>query len=86
MTDQLTAITQTKLTQGQKRGNLAGRHNNREFHNDRRVIDAPRPRAEAELAAAQMRLAELALDKDDPAQWLSDVLRALGLHRVISAS
>ena len=75
-----------KLTQSQKRGFGIAKHSNREFHNDRRVVDSPKPRAEAELAAAQQRLAELALSKDDPAQWLSDVLRALGLHRVISAS
>lgn len=84
--DQLEQITRTKLTQNQKRGLTPGRKSNREFNNDRRNMDPVRPRAAAELIAAQQRLAELALTAEDPQAWLSDVLRALGLHRVISAS
>jgi hypothetical protein len=86
MTDQLDHITRTKLTQGQKRGMVPGRWSQREYVNDRRNMEPVRPRPDAELRVAQSRLAELALDKNDPAAWLSDVLSALGLHRVISAS
>lgn len=84
--DQLEQITRTKLTQNQKRGLAVGRRSDREFTNDRRNMEPVRPRAEAELRVAQSRLAELALGQDDPQAWLSDVLRALGLRRVISAS
>lgn len=84
--DQLEKITKTKLTQNQKRGLRPGASSGKEFMNDRRNMDPVRPRADAELAVAQRRLAELALSKENPAEWLSDVLRALGLHRVISAS
>jgi hypothetical protein len=84
--DQLEKITSTKLTQNQKRGLRPGAHSGREFMNDRRNMDPVRPRPDAELALAQLRLAELALTKDDPSAWLSDVLGALGLHRVISAA
>jgi hypothetical protein len=83
MTDQLVKIVQTKMTQKEKRGDA---RNSREYMNDRRNLEPVRVRAEAELAVAQSRLAELALDKENPAEWLSDVLSALGLHRVISAS
>lgn len=83
--DQLEKISR-KLTQNEKRGLKAGGQSNREFMNDRRNMDPVRVRPDAELAAAQRRLAELALTKNDPQAWLSDVLRALGLHRVISAS
>jgi hypothetical protein len=86
MTDQLTRITQTKLTQSQKRGFAVAKHSSREYNNDRRNLDPVQPRAEAELRAAQHNLASLALDKDEPAEWLTDVLSALGLHRVISPS
>jgi hypothetical protein len=82
----LADIASRKLTQSQKRGFAVAKHSNREFHNDRRVVDAPKPRTQAELVAAQRGLASLALAKEEPAEWLSDVLRALGLHRVISAS
>lgn len=81
--DQLEKIVQTKLTQKQKRGDS---RNSREYMNDRRNLEPVRVRPDAELAAAQRRLAELALTKENPQAWLSDVLKALGLHRVISAS
>ena len=84
--DQLEQITRTKLTQNQKRGLTPGRKSNKEFVNDRRNMDPVHPRADAELVRAQRKLAELALATDNPAEWLSDVLTALGLHRVISAS
>lgn len=84
--DQLDQITRTKLTQSQKRGFAVAKHSNREFNNDRRNLDPVKPRAEAELVAAQRNLAALALLQPDPSEWLSDVLKALGLHRVISAS
>lgn len=86
MTDQLTAITEKKLTQSQKRGFAVAKHSNREYNNDRRNLDPVRPRPAAELRAAQTGLASLALSKENPAEWLSDVLSALGLHRVISPS
>lgn len=81
--DQLEKIVQTKLTQKQKRGDT---RNSREYMNDRRNLEPVRVRPDSELAAAQRRLAELALTKENPQSWLSDVLKALGLHRVISAS
>lgn len=81
--DQLEKIVQTKLTQKQKRGDS---RNSREYMNDRRNLEPVRVRPDAELVTAQHRLAELALTKENPAVWLSDVLKALGLHRVISAS
>jgi hypothetical protein len=84
MTDQLDEITRTKLTQAQKRGMVPGKWSAREYVNDRRNLDPVRPRTAAELTAAQSKLAELALAAEDPAEWLSDVLSALGLHRVIS--
>lgn len=54
------------------------------FYNDRKAVGPVQPRPAAELVAAQRALSEIALAKDDPQAWLSDVLRALGLHRVIS--
>jgi DNA-binding TFAR19-related protein (PDSD5 family) len=84
MTEQLEQITRNKLTQGQKRGMVPGRWSQRDYVNDRRNMEPVKPRSAAELRTAQSRLSELALDKDDPAEWLSDVLSALGLHRVIS--
>lgn len=83
--DQLEKISR-KLTQNEKRGLKAGGQSNREFMNDRRNMDPVRVRPDAELIAAQRALSEIALAKEDPQAWLSDVLRALGLHRVISAS
>lgn len=73
-----------KMTQSEKRGFATAKHSNREFHNDRRNIDPVRKRPAVELHAAQRKLAAMALETDSPEAWLSDVLRALGLHRVIS--
>lgn len=81
--DQLEKITRTKLTQKQKRGDVP---NSREYMNDRRNLEPVKVRPDAELVTAQTRLAELALSKENPQAWLSDVLKALGLHRVISLS
>lgn len=78
-------IIPNKLTQAEKRGHST-RRASREYHNDRRNLDPVRKRPEDELVRAQRKLAELALATDNPAEWLSDVLKALGLHRVISAS
>ena len=75
-----------KMTQSEKRGFAVAKHSNREYHNDRRNLETVKPRPAAELRDAQRKLAELALAAEDPAAWLSDVLSALGLHRVISAS
>ena len=81
--DQYTA---KKLTHNQKRGFGPGKSSSMELHNDRRAVDAPKPRLAAELVRAQLALAELALDADDPQEWLTDVLEAMGLRQRIDTS
>lgn len=81
--DEITEYVATKLTQGQKRGYEPAKASNREFHNDRRTLDAPALRAPQEVHAAQLQLAALALEKPDSAQWLADVLEALGIREFV---
>jgi len=69
-----------KLTQAQKRGIEPGKGSNWEFHNDKRNMEAPKPRSARELRNAQERLAEMALEQEDPKAWLREVLEALDLR------
>lgn len=83
MTDQITDYMAQKLTHNQKRGLAAGRASNLEFHNDRRTADFVRERSAEELRSAQVWLAEAALERDDPEEWLREVLDAMGLLRSV---
>jgi hypothetical protein len=82
--DQLERITATKLTHNQKRGYTPGKASNHEFHNDRRAVESTAPRPPAQLRNAQLVLAEIALEADDPTAWLTEVLVALDLCYVVS--
>ena len=46
---------------------------------DKRVIETVAPRTQAEIHAARVNLADMALTQDDPRAWLRDVLEAMGL-------
>lgn len=80
--------TSKKLTPAQKRGHEAGKGSAREFHSDKRGqgMESVRPRTLDEIRAAQIRLADMALQQDTPQEWLTDVLEALGLRKRVTAS
>lgn len=79
--NQLEQITANKLTHNQKRGYAPGKASNHEYHNDRRAVETTPARQPVQLRAAQLALAEMALEAEDPAAWLTEVLRALDLCR-----
>lgn len=80
MTAEITEYLATKLTKNDKRGGARDRN---ELHSDTRVMDAPLMRDAASLRSAQLKLAELALEQPDAQEWLTDVLAALGLRRLV---
>lgn len=85
MSDEIAEFVSAKLTKGQKRGMKPGTATNREFHNDRRIVDMPSKRSEQELRNAQINLAGLAMEHPglvtdlDRQRWLAEVLDSLGL-------
>lgn len=46
---------------------------------DKRSVESVPVRTQAEIHAARVRLAEVALTTPEPAEWLRDVLEAMGL-------
>jgi hypothetical protein len=81
-TDQITQHVATKLTKSQKRSTKATIAEAIDIFADQSV-GPTKPRSKTELLNAQLNLADMALEKADPQEWLSDVLDALGLRQEI---
>lgn len=88
MTDQITQHIATRLTKAQKRSTKATIAEAIDIFADQ-SLPPVQPRSRTELLNAQLKLAEMALEQKTapPAEWLADVLDALGLrHEVIELS
>jgi len=72
--------SRNKLTKQDKRGIIPGTSSAKEYYADKRGIEhTRRDWTEDEVRNAQVVLAEMALEMDEPEVWLREVLQTLGL-------
>ena len=76
--------TATKLTKSQKRATKPTIAEAIDVFADQ-SLPPVQPRRPEELRQAQLNLADMALEKATPAEWLTDVLDALGLRQEVIA-
>lgn len=79
MADQITRFVAEKLTKSQKRATKPTIAEAIDIFADQ-SMGPTEPRNAEELRNAQLNLAEMALHKEDPEEWLRDVLDSLGLR------